>query len=196
MSCYNWEEGTVKFPASEWAAFRTAIINKVNEEREKQFKLAEEAYDAIKAHAKGKRGFDRYRYAHGHQRFYDVARFITKREEPGKLFRPKKKCFPKLPTSKSVVLHLGEATITLDNKKRALTYSSGENNRAVEHARDIPTVAFMFRLLGRVKFTARTGGQFIGNDEYNRDARYEGGGGNYVTETYPRPARPTFGRTW
>jgi hypothetical protein len=28
MSCYNWEEGSVKFPTSEWAPFRTAIIEK------------------------------------------------------------------------------------------------------------------------------------------------------------------------
>lgn len=183
MSCNNWEEGFVKFSVKEWAPFRTAIIEKVNELREKKYKLACEAYKAAQEAGKGRRGFSRADWVQDSERFWEVAHYITRRGET-KVFKPKKKDFPKLPTSKSAVLHLEEATITLDNKKRALTYSSGENNRAVEHARDNPAVDLMFQKLRGIVWTRGTGGEFVGNDEYNRDNRHAGGGGNYTTATF------------
>lgn len=183
MSCNNWEEGSVKFPTSEWAAFRTAIIEKVNELREKKYKLACEAYAAAQEAGKGQRGFSRADWVQDSERFWDVARYITRRGDK-KVFKPKKQAFPKLPTSKSAVLHLEEVSITLDNKKRAMTYSSGENNRAVERARDNPVVELMFQKLRAITWTRGTGGEFIGNDEYNQDSRDSGGGGNYTTACF------------
>jgi hypothetical protein len=183
MSCNNWEEGSVKLPASEWASFRTAIIEKVNALRKKKLALAVEAYHAAQEAGKGKRGFSRAAWVQDSERFYPVAYEITRRGET-KVFKPKKKDFPLLPTSKSVVLHLEEVTITLDNKKRALTYCSGENNRAVEHGRDNPVVDLMFQKLRAIAWTRGTGGEFVGNDEYNQDNRDSGGGGNYTTAAF------------
>lgn len=183
MSCYNWEEGSVKFSVKEWAKFRTAIIEKVNEEREKLYKLACTAYTAAQEAGKGRRGFSRADWVQDSERFYDVAHYITRRGEL-KVFKPKKKDFPMLPTSKSVVLHLEEVAITLDNKKRAVTYSVFENNRAVERARENPVVDLMFRKLSAINWTRGSGGEIVGNDEYNRDARDAGGGGNYVTASF------------
>lgn len=183
MSCYNWEEGSVKFPTSEWSAFRTAIIEKVNELRGKQYTLACEAHTAAQEAGKGQRGFSRADWVRNSDRFWDVAHFITRRGDK-KVFKPKKKDFPTLPTSKSVVLHLEEVTITLDNKKRAMTYYSGENNRAVGRGRENPAVALMFQRLRVITWTNKTGGEFIGNDEYNRDSRDSGGGANYTTAAF------------
>ncbi len=184
MSCYNWEEGNVKFSMSEWVAFRTAIIEKVNELREKQYKLACEAYADAQKTGKGRRGWSRAEWVCDSERFSEVARFITRQWPETKVFKPKKKDFPTLPTSKSAVLHLEEVTITLDNKKRAMTFSSGENNRAVERARENPVVALMFQRLRAITWTRGTGGAFVGNDEHNRDARDAGGGSNYVTASF------------
>ena len=183
MSCYNWEEGFVKFSTSEWSAFRTVIVEKVNELREKKYKLACAAYVEAQEAGKGQHGFSRADWVRDSERFYDVAQYITRRGDK-KVFKPKKKSFPALPTSKSAVLDLEEVTITLDNKKRALTYSSGENNRAVEYGRDNPVVDLMFQKLHAITWTRGTGGEFVGNDEYNRDSRDSGGGGNYTTASF------------
>jgi hypothetical protein len=183
MSCYNWEEGAIVIPAKQWAAFRSAIIEKVNEEREKLYLHAKVAFNAAKIGSMGKRGFDQNRFLHNDHRFWDVARFIT-RPHCTKAFTPKKKDFPKLPKTKSAVLHLEEVTITLDNTKHAVTYSVCENNRAVERARENPVVELMFSLLRAINWTRGSGGEIVGNDEYNRDARDSGGGGNYVTANF------------
>ncbi|KKN88783.1 hypothetical protein LCGC14_0243900 [marine sediment metagenome] len=183
MSCNNWEEGSVKFSMSEWVAFRTAIIEKVNELREKKYRLACEAYAAAQKAGKGQRGFSRADWVQDSERFWEAAQYITRRGDK-KIYKPKKKAFPILPTSKSVVLHLEEVTITLDNKKRAMTYSSGENNRAVERARENPVVALLFQRLRAITWTRGTGGEFVGNDEHNRDSRDSGGGGNYTTACF------------
>ncbi|RLB61704.1 MAG: hypothetical protein DRH08_13525 [Deltaproteobacteria bacterium] len=183
MSCNNWEEGSVKIPSDQWAAFRTAILNKVNELRQAKYLHACNAYRAAQANGKGQRGFSRADWVRDSERFHDVAHYITRRGET-KVYKPTKKSFPKLPTSKSVVLHLDEAGISLDNKKRAVSYWSGENNRAVERARDNPIVDFMFQKLHAVKWGRNSGGEFIGNDEYNQDSREGGGGGNYTTASF------------
>ena len=184
MSCNNWEEGSVKIPTDQWAAFRTAIIEKANELRKEKFALATEAYEAAQKAGKGKRGFSRADWVRDYDLpYYDVAQYITRLGET-KVFKPKKKDFPLIPTSKSAVLHLGEAGISLDNKKRAVSYFSGENNRAVERARDNPVVALMFSKLRSINWTRGSGGEFVGNDEYNQDSRDSGGGGNYTTACF------------
>ncbi len=75
-----------------------------------------------------------------------------------------------------------EATITFDG--RNVTWNVDENNHAVESARETFLAGVFFAELGRVNWTRGTGGVLIGNDEYNREVDYAGGGGNYITEIF------------
>ena len=99
--------------------------------------------------------------------------------------QPQKKQFPFLALSKSAGLNLcGDSHVSFNNENHSVAWEVYENNRAVESANEHWFAKKLFAALGRVKWTRKTGGQIIGNDEYNRDADYEGGGGHYVTKSY------------
>jgi len=68
-----------------------------------------------------------------------------------------------------------------DNDTCTVEWYVDENNHAVDRAHDHLWVKLLFRELRRIKAT----GTLVGNDEYNRDNDYEGGGGNYVTMRIP-----------
>lgn len=87
----------------------------------------------------------------------------------------------------ATVFHCGsEATIALIGSNR-VQWDVPESNHAVERAREHPLAETLFDYLEhRVPWTARSGGSVVGNDEYNRDADYDGGGANYTKERYGR----------
>lgn len=89
-----------------------------------------------------------------------------------------------------------EVRITFDRAKRTVEWSVDENNRARERARRHPLSVAFFAALDRVTWTRGSGGQIVGNDEYNRDSMAAGGGGNYVIDEYgpKHPRRPLAGR--
>jgi hypothetical protein len=98
--------------------------------------------------------------------------------------RPKKKDFP-LANGKTRHFDSDDGMVILgDDKSRTVVWDVGENNRACDHARSHPMGQAFFALLDKVRWTRGSGGKIIGNDEYNRDSDYEGGGGNYVTAEY------------
>ena len=98
--------------------------------------------------------------------------------------QPQKKKFPFLALSKSTGLNLSGAHVSFNNENHSVAWEVYENNRAVESANEHWFAKKLFAALGSVKWTRNSGGQIIGNDEYNRDADYEGGGGHYVTKSY------------
>jgi hypothetical protein len=123
-----------------------------------------------------------------------VCRLILKRDGYGRdakvtLQSPKRKDLELHPTSKSCTIHLGDASVTFSNENRSVEWYVGENNRACEHAREHWFAGELFSALNKITWTSRTGGKIIGNDEYNRDCDYEGGGGNYVTAEYSKAAQ-------
>lgn len=75
-----------------------------------------------------------------------------------------------------------EGVITF--RGRTVTWDIGENNHAVEAAHEAPLAAVFFAYLDSVKWTRGTGGYGVGNNEYNREDDYPGGGGNYTTFAY------------
>ena len=82
-----------------------------------------------------------------------------------------------------------DATITLAGN--TVTWDVSENNHAPERAHAHPLAASLFRHLHAVQWTSRSGGIIVGNDEYARDDRDVGGGGNYTVESFG--AAPTRG---
>ena len=102
--------------------------------------------------------------------------------------KPIRKDYP-LANNKQTKFHFDEAEIMFLIDAREVHYYSGDNNRQVERAREHEVGQLFFRLLGEITWTRGTGGQLIGNDEYNQDRDGVGGGGNYVTFTYGKKAK-------
>ena len=236
MSVYEWERGTLKIPAGQWANFRKSLIQAWNDHQAKLFKVCREAYEEAHKAAKGKRGKKRHeailsavasccggRYKpewgdfEENQTIPSYGRIGRSRRtfapeylwemmvgpagkvikttgwrssEVEKITAPKKSDFRGLPLSKDAVFNLPDASISLRNETRSVTWDVPENNHAREHARAHFMAKELFNLLDQVDWKRGSGGQIVGNDEYNREERGAGEGGNYVIATYPPPPRP------
>lgn len=211
MSRNEWEYGSIKVPSKEWAKFRSGLLREWNESQDRLYTDAQAAHKACKASAKGLRGDARKQaleaaleaHCTGYQRdlrgvahkeidysrLHQIERLIFKRETwngPIKLQAPKRKDLDKVPVSKGCRLSLGEASVTFNNKTREVIWDVPENNHACTNAREHFFAKALFKALGRITWTAKSGGQIVGNDEYNRDSDYEGGGSNYVVATYSK----------
>ena len=157
MSFYAWEEGTIVLPKKDWSAFRTTLLKAWNAHQRARYEASMAAYKALKA----KKG--------------------------GKLKRPKKAEFGFVPVTRSATLSLDlDVSVHFDNETHSVTWSVAENNHAPEMAKKLWFAQRLFRALDRVEWTAHTGGEIIGNDEYHRDNRERGGGHNYVVRTFGR----------
>ncbi len=217
MSCYNWERGTIIIPKDQWPNFRTKLITAWNESQTALFTQAVEAHNLASEKAKGKRGTNRQNeilsaiasYCKGTynssgwyggndpELFHSIRELILSLESNKSyiLVSPKKSSLKIYPTSKSATIDLPDATITLDNDSHSITWNVEENNRAVEHARSHPIAKKLFSLLNLVEWKRGSGGKIIGNDEYNRDSEYEGGGANYVTDNYGPSVKTSEGKS-
>lgn len=76
-----------------------------------------------------------------------------------------------------------DGTLHVSLSGRELTVEA-EGNHGVSAAVESLVGTALFGYLDRITWTARSGGEIIGNDEYNRDADYEGGGANYAVYRY------------
>ncbi|MBC8739743.1 hypothetical protein F6X40_23810 [Paraburkholderia sp. UCT31] len=216
MSCYEWESGTLVIPSADWAKFKAALRDAFNKAQTHDFELAQKAYDALLADAKGKRGYDwllnfkrlltasqqsPLRYTYGEVKVYpfklrsaeEVFYLLTPNPaKPGdKPRRPLKKDFP-LATGKTVEFDAGDGGITLIEEGRSVRWAVSEGNRACERARESYMGKRFFELLRTVKWTRGSGGDIVGNNEYNRDDMEEGGGGNLVTGSYGPTSKDGF----
>ena len=188
MSCYNWCSGTIKIPTKEWSSFRKALITRNNEYLDSAYTTARKIHEEIKAESKYKRKYNYYNAIW--EKVYSISvpahirdlihNSLTTGSYPNiKLALPKKKDF-----SKANLKTVDYGYFMLNLEKKSLSFSVDENNRAVERAFEDTFVKYVFRLLDRIDWTRNSGGSIVGNDEYNRDCDYEGGGANYVIKTY------------
>ena len=203
MSCYNWERGTITIPAKEWAGFRKGLLEAWNTKQLQMLERAKRAHTALKAATKGKRGKNRDEalkaailrhigQEHDYSAMTEGLRGLVLTYDQNKRAytlngsQPQRKALKLCPVSKDADIELGEAYVGLRNKGRTVTWSVSENNHAVDRANEHWFAQELFRRLGRITWTRGTGGQILGNDEYNRDAGedHAGGGGSYVTHEY------------
>jgi len=98
--------------------------------------------------------------------------------------QPQKKSFTTKPLSKSATFNHGDAHISLNNENNIVVWHVSENNHACERAHDWWFAKELFKALGRVKWTRNSGGQIVGNDEYNQESCEFGMGGNYLVQGF------------
>ncbi len=200
MSCYEWERGSIVIPSKEWARFRSGLLKAWNEHQVRRLEDARDAHAIMLQAGKGKRGEGRVRAmddalrrlcgcgghdeSWGNNRYKSLSQLLY---AGGKLQYPRKKdlSMKLISASKDTTIHARldgtEAEVSFDNAKRTVHWYVSENNHAREHAHAHWFAKRLFAALNRIRWTRGSGGKIVGNDEYNRDSSYEGGGGNYVT---------------
>jgi hypothetical protein len=205
MSKNCWERGELKMSVKEFGSFRRDMIAFHNDRSARMFSKAQHLYVNLKELGKGKRGFDYHTalenmLTNGSMRlssyeidggdeitnalfpYEKINEHFTGRSKRPKA--PKRSQFNPLKTNADRIPVGSEAGIGFDKKRRVVIWSVSENNHAVERAHDHGTGKEFFKRLSRVNWTLGTGGEIVGNDEYNQDTRESGGGANYVTNRY------------
>lgn len=201
MSCYEWERGTLKIPSVAWKPLRDGLAKAFNALQAKRYVLAVEVHAALKAEkSTAKRGS--FTPGAAIRKLLETNRALASKlekvelddcyvlerilvaKETGALLLPKKKDFPLAVATKTLSYTADEGSITLRPESREVNWSVGENNRAIDRARESVMGNAFFTLLGAVKWTRGTGGEIVGNDEYNREDESAGGGANRVNEMF------------
>ena len=190
MSCYEWEEGTIKLPSKDYSKIRKEFINCLNLLKETEMKSALRLREEVLRLGKGKRGFLYYSKMVDLMSRYNVSYEAIDKMFVGHSYNSSEK--PKVLTKKAMEFAklndtsftFSEGGVHFNNKEKTVSWVVYENNHACESARATVYGKALFRTLGRVKWTSRTGGTIVGNNEYNRENHYEGGGSNYVVDTY------------
>jgi hypothetical protein len=202
MSNYQKERGEVKMPVGEFSKFAKALSASVQTRQYELFDKAVSIYNQIKLEKKGKRNFqvqsriyeilsprdNRNSFSFGRssapefdvQARWDIEHSLLKE---GKLVKPKKKDFT---LDSKERFESSELSVCLDKKTKTLLWRVDENNHSVDDAHESFLGKEVMKLLGRVKFTNRTGGVFRYNDEYRRDD----GQGDEISHRFGRDADP------
>jgi hypothetical protein len=213
MSRNEWERGEIKLSTKEFSSVRRDMIAAYNARQIRLFEQAKQVYSSLNDAGKGKRGFD---YHTAFERVPAIVHTLNGRDGyheifasifPSKLVEgkgwmhsskpkaPKKNQFAPLKQSATVIPVGNEAGIGFKKDLRLVTWQVSENNHSVDRAREHKIGVAFFNRLSRVVWTRGTGGEIVGNDEYNQDSRESGGGSNYVTARYG-VAEKTFKRSF
>lgn len=204
MSRSEWERGEIKIPSSEWAATKKLIREAWNKEQDRLFARAKTIYEKIK----GKKKPQNVRADPFGKDFDNAPCFLFREKEPDErgywilretMRRPTRSDFSHVTNrANSFMSEDSDLTVAFDNDKRTILWDVVENEDACEEARRSGFGSAVMRILGQVKYKRGSGGKIIGNDEYNQDTTYEGGGANYVKDEFgpdmPQPERPVVSR--
>lgn len=201
MSCYEWERGTITIPTKLWSKFRTDLLKAWNEQELRLLEKAKTMHKTLTDACKGKRGTHRaqalkaavqtrgFRGPEGSTSDRALDMIVTWSgwgEDAvytlGPL--PKKKDLKLCATSKDAEIYDMGYSVMFKNATRSLVWTVDENNHAREHAHEHWFAKLVFTALSRIVWTQGSGGELVGNDEYNQDSGCVGGGGNYVTKTF------------
>jgi hypothetical protein len=210
MSHYDWESGSFKLSCKEYGKFKKEFRKRWNESLDDAHRLAIRIHEEVLANNRGKRNVNwanvvaDQRVSVGKADSFGPAprRSVSELPHSDLIFtslgywenmsrsgatkrpsKPKKKDFPKA-TNKTRDFVAGSVSVTFDDASRTIGWCVEENNHACERARESAIGVIFFALLRKVEWTRGTGGNIVGNDEYSRDSREAGGGGNYVKERF------------
>ena len=197
MSCYEWERGTITIPTKEWSKFRTGLLKAWNERELGRLESAKRTHATLTAACKGKRGSKRMTALKAaverhfsNDRNSEIREMVVTQTGWGSgatytlKALPKKKDLKLFATSKDAEMYCDDGYVAFKNATRSLVWDVSENNHAREHAHEHWFAKLVFGALNQITWTRGSGGEMIGNDEYNRDSDHAGGGGNYVTMTF------------
>lgn len=221
MSCYEWEAGTIKIPTAEFVRVKRFVQDTAKAYNDKLYAHAQAFWKSIPASAK--KDPEKYRkqlriFVYGNRKGeyeYDPKLPISNGvvgvndddrggfgEELYYLLsdraalprRVQKTDIKPAVTNKTLSFNCGEGDIRFDPKTHTVHWSVGENNHARDYGRNHPIARAFFDVLDTVNWTRGSGGDIVGNDEYNRDSRESGGGGNYIIDQYgpKHPRRPKY----
>jgi len=205
MSRSEWEEGSIRLPAGSMKNVRAAVVAAHNASRMALFEAAQKILVQVRTANKGKRNvkweqaITTAAYDARVDAYEVVWLLLPTRKMPlpttgaytpkwtevraTKPSTPKKSNLGLLGArEKSVEADL--ATITFHDDGRTVTWAVSENNHACESSRAHPVGRAFFKALGQVVWKRGSGGEIVGNDEYNGDDRRDGGGSNYVTTRF------------
>lgn len=201
MSCYNWEAGTIQLPKPQFGKIKKEFVADYNKILETQMHNANRLVEHVLTINKGKRNVKWQWELDEHANRFDVTwatLCLLGHVRGGK--KPKKltKKAMNFANGKTMGFDInGEGWISFDPEHKTVTYNVGENNRAVERARESYVGKLFFRTMKNVNWTPNSGGTLYGNDEYNRENSYgDVGGGNYVTAQFGRDAIDKCRNLW
>lgn len=194
MSKYEWERGTLVLPTAAVASLRNAVKTAALAHRANVVKQLDTFWSRYGRSARTEKAWnealEKFVYETAPTRWSTSALNETVRQDAYQiLYKQGKPTVARInavlgepPTSRTTTFRCDDGLISFDG--RQVTWSVAENNHAVERAHSHPVAAAFFATLNKLTWTRATGGVIVGNDEYNRDADYEGGGGNYVTARF------------
>jgi hypothetical protein len=207
MSKYEWERGTIKLPSGVAPKMRRALVAAQQQYFDDVYAEAKKFWAANKTTSNKKLyeavWAERDRCERRSRWGVTLSSSMSKAKKQAlqifgdmsQMHRWKPDAKPHAPKKEDVAQMVGEransratrfvtedATITFNGNN--VTWSVEENNHAIDRARDSILGKVFFKELDKVQWTRGSGGEIVGNDEYNREADYVGGGGNYQTGGY------------
>jgi hypothetical protein len=199
VSCYEWEAGNIKLPSAVFSKFRRDLNTYCNQRQTNLFNKALQVFEKMVVQIKSKPSADLEHdiLEHLKESKYNAFRMgwntldcdgadeiLRVLLPPGnKLHRPQKKDFPVASITRDRVSD-GEWGISFTPKEHAVHWSVAENNHACERAHEHAVVEHFFGMLNAVQWVRGSGGVIAGNNEYNRESEYAGGGGNLTIFTF------------
>jgi hypothetical protein len=206
MSCYEWESGTIRLSTVAFRSVLKAVQDAHTRHEQTLYEKAVMLHGLVhtKSLSDARHALLTYRLSSDdHDRIYDAlftdtveGTGYTQRVPSPRVRRPKKKDFPKA-NGAMLAFRVGECGATFERKTRTVKWYVSENNHACDLAAETWLAHALFGALSLVVWTRGTGGDIVGNNEYNRGSDEAGGGGNFVTRSFgpvSKSRRGTFSR--
>lgn len=206
MSKNEWEEGEIVLPTAEYAFVRKAVQDAddrhkraVFDETQRFWKglTRKEQTDAAAYRSAVNRYVDALASRHWpsmgdhladdvHDRLEGPLRVLGPDRRWTDAQRPRRVLASDMdyPTNRTTTFTARGASVAFNHDRKSVTWYVGENNHAVDTARESQLGQALFEALGSVKWTGSTGGVISGNDEYHQEDTSYGGGGNYCTDAF------------